>query len=290
MMSTRKTILITLLFSLFLLPQLKAGGGWTQEKNHGYFKLGQWWLISNQHYTDNGLIDPNITIGLFNTFVYGEYGLTDKLTGQVYFPFFSRSYFNNTVSGTTGELIAPGEAINGLGDADVALKYSLLRKGSLALSGTLMFGLPLGNSSGGSGNNLQTGDGEFNQLLQFDLGTGFKLGKANAYANVYAGYNNRSNGFSDEFRFGAEGGLTFGDKLTLILRLIGVKSLQNGSDEDLGNSNSVFANNSEHLSFAPEIAYNLNDKWGVSAGFGGAFYGRLISANPSYTVGIYHQF
>jgi hypothetical protein len=290
-MKNHKSIYILLFLGIFFAQNLQAGGGWPQEKGHGYFKLGQWWLISDQHYTDVGLIDPNITIGLFNTYAYGEYGFTDKLTGLVYFPFFSRSYFNNTISGTTGETLVPGDAINGLGDTDIGIKYGLVTDKRIAVSATVLFGLPLGISDAGLTTAIQTGDGEFNQLVQIDAGTGFKIGKTSAYANAFVGFNNRTQGFSDEFRFGLEGGVTFAnDRLTAILRIFGVKSLQNGNFDDLSNSSSVFANNSEHISFSPEIAYKLNDKWGVSAGFGGAFYGRIISARPSYSFGVFHQF
>ena len=286
-----KLVHILPFFALLLCNTLLAGGGWPQEKGHGYFKLGQWWLISDQHYTDVGKLDPNITIGLFNTYAYGEYGLTDRLTGLVYFPFFSRSYFNNTVSGTTGEVLVPGDAINGLGDTDIGLKYGLITRGPVAVSATLMLGLPLGISDAGKTTAIQTGDGEFNQLLQIDAGRGFKIGKRAAYANAYIGFNNRTQGFSDEFRFGIESGMhLIQDKLIAILRVYGVKSLKNGNIQDLANSSSVFANNSEHISFAPEIAYQFNEKWGISAGFGGAFYGRIISARPSYTFGVFHQF
>ena len=290
-MNNIKSTYIILFFSLFMGQTLIAGGGWPQQKGHGYFKLGQWWLISDQHYTDVGLLDPNITIGLFNTYAYGEYGFTDRLTGIVYFPFFSRSYFNNTVSGTTGEVLVPGDAINGLGDTDIGIKYGLITNGPIALSATLQFGLPLGISDAQKTTAIQTGDGEFNQLIQIDAGKGFKVGKTTAYANAYVGFNNRTQGFSDEFRFGLEGGINlFQDRLIAILRVFGVKSLKNGNFDDLSNSSSVFANNSEHISFAPELAYKLNEKWGISAGFGGAFYGRIISARPSYSVGVFHQF
>ena len=289
-MKNSKSLYILLFLGLFISQNSFAGGGWPQEKGHGYFKLGQWWLISDQHYTDVGQLDPNITIGLFNTYVYGEYGFTDKLTGLVYFPFFSRSYFNNTVSGTTGEVLVPGDAINSIGDTDIGFKYGLT-EGKFAVSATVLFGLPLGVSDAGLTTAIQTGDGEFNQLLQIDAGTGFKVGQTGAYANAYVGFNNRTQGFSDEFRFGIEGGINlFNNKLTAILRIIGVKSLRNGNFDDLSNSSSVFANNSEHISFSPELAYKLNDKWGISAGFGGAFYGRIISARPAYSFGIFHQF
>lgn len=264
-------------------------GGWVQKKGHGFFKLSQWWVIADQHFTDRGLIDPNTTNGIFNTSIYAEYGFSSRLTAIAYVPVFSRAYFNNTISGTTGELLVPGEAINGLGDVDVSLKYGLVTDGPVAVSASLLLGLPLGNASGGTAGNLQTGDGEFNQLLQIDAGKGFKVGKLNAYANAYVGFNNRTNGFSDEIRYGIEGGLTFlNEKVTGILRLYGIQSLKNGELTG-GNSTSIFANNSQHLTFSPEINYHLNDRWGASFTYGTALAGQIIFANPSYSVGVFFK-
>jgi hypothetical protein len=279
-------------FFLLLTNMLLAGGGWPQPKNHGYFKLSQWWVVSNQHFTDVGLIDPNVTTGTFNTSIYAEYGFTDRFTGIVYFPFFSRVYTNNIVSGTTGKVILPGEAINTIGDTDISLKYGLLMNKPVALSATLTLGLPFGESNGGSQGNLQTGDGEFNQMLTFDAGTSFKIGKANAYSNAYVGFNQRNGGFSDEWRFGVEVGATFlKNKITAIARLYGIQSLQNGTRNDDNNSGtSLFANNSEHLTFSPEINYNIDDNWGVSFTYGTALSGKLIFANPSYSVGVFYKF
>lgn len=282
---------IILSISLFIYSiTLTAGGGWPQPKGNGFFKLSQWWVIGTQHFTDVGLIDPNTTNGIFNTSLYAEYGFTDRLTGIAYLPFYSRAYFNNSVSGTTGEVIVPGESINTIGDTDIGFQYGLIKDKPVVLSASVILGLPIGNASGGTAGNLQTGDGEFNQLIKFDAGTGFKIGKLNAYATAYAGFNNRTKGFSDELRYGIEGGATFWNKrITAIARFIGVKSLNNGSLNETPNSTSIFANNSEHFSFSPEIAYNINDKWGVSAGFGKALTGRLIFANTSYMVGVYYK-
>ena len=280
-----------IMFSLVLLPQLLlAGGGWPQPKHGGYFKLAEWWIISDQHYTDSGHIDPNVTTGIFNTTLYAEYGFTNRFTGILNIPLFSRTYHNNLISGTTGEVLAPGSALNSIGDADLGLKYGLIVNKPVVLSATLFLGLPLGEDNGGIAGSLQTGDGEFNQMLQLDLGTSFRLGKLNAYANLYGGFNNRSNGYSDELRFGIEGGATFGkDRITAIARLFGVKSLKNGDPDKAANSTSIFANNSEFLSFSPEVAYRLTDRWGVSAGIGTAFSGRIIFSNSSYTVGVFVQ-
>ncbi len=268
-----------------------AGGGWPQPKGIGYFKLSEWWIVADQHYTDAGRIDPNITNGLFNTSLYAEYGFTNRLTGILHFPIFSRNYFNNQVSGTTGEVIKAGEALNSIGDANLGLKYGVSKQESpVAISVTLTLGLPLGESAGGTEGNLQTGDGEFNQMLQVDAGVSFGTSDVPLYANAYFGANNRTNDFSDELRYGLELGAGLADqKLWLIGRLQGITSLKNGKTAAEITSTSIFANNAEILSAGLEVNYYLTEKWGVSAGFAAPLSGEIIFAAPAYSVGVFHD-
>lgn len=272
---------------MLLLAPAQAGGGWPQLKAEGYFKLSQWWLTADQHYTDAGLIDPNITTGIFNTSLYAEYGFTNRLTGVLYMPFFSRAFNNNQVSGTTGEILTPGDAINSFGDTDIGIKYGLTKPGSaIAVSATLTLGIPLGVEIGGSQNNLQTGDGEFNQLLKIDAGKSF--GKA--YGNIYAGYNNRSKGFSDEVHYGVEAGVQLlNRKFWLIGRVFGVSSMRNGDNTIGTNSTSIFANNIEYTSASLEAAFYLRKHMGISGTVANAFRGELILARPSYAAGIFFE-
>ncbi|MFK7806307.1 MAG: hypothetical protein AB8F74_00770 [Saprospiraceae bacterium] len=269
-----------------------AGGPWPQKKGNGYFKVSEWWTVFDQHFTDQGKIDPNVTTGIFNTSLYAEYGLTSRLTGVVYFPFLSRNYMNDRISATTGETLTKGEAINTIGDTDVSLKYGLSKPGSkIPLAATLTFGIPLGKTSGGAEGNLQTGDGEFNQLLQVDAGTSFPIGKSiNGYASAYVGVNNRTNGFSDEFRYGLEFGAGFWkNKLWIISRLTAVESFKNGDTAESITSTSIFANNTEFTSFGLEVAYYVTERVGLSAGFAGAFRGEVVAASPSYSVGVFYD-
>lgn len=279
---------------LFLLVGfcLEAGGGWPQAKGKGYAKLAAWWLIADQHYTDAGIIDPNITMGVFNNNIYAEYGVTDRLTTVLYFPFFSRNFMNNIISGTTGELLVKGEAINGMGDTDVTLKYALSPPGkSIAISAGLTFGLPLGTDKAGTQENLQLGDGEFNQLLQLDAGTGFQLNGIPMYANIYLGYNNRTEGYSDEIRYGLELGGTFlKNKLGLTLRLAAVESRKNGDTAATTNATSIFSNNAEYTSIGAELYYNITEEWGLSTSLAGAVRGEIIFARPSYSFGVFTKF
>lgn len=284
----KKIFLTTIAVFLFISISF-AGGPWPQPQGKGYFKLTQWWTVFDQHYTDMGLIDPNVTSGIFNTSIYVEYGFTKNLTGVAYLPFFSRNYMNNLVSGTTGDILVPGDAINSLGDADLGIKYAFPTK--LPLAATLTFGLPLGQSVGGELDNLQTGDGEFNQMLQIDAGAGFNVtSDISFYMSTMIGVNNRTKGFSDEFRYSVEGGFGFLDKkLWLIGRLLGVESFKNGETAGSVTSTSIFANNSEHLSYSVEAAAYVYKKIGISASYTAPIRGEIISANPAYSVGVFYD-
>lgn len=287
-MLVKKTYGILLLV-LISLTALQAGGPWPQPKGRFYLKLSEWWVRYDQHYTGSGQTDPNVTTGVYNTVLYAEYGLTDRITGVINFPFVSRNVMNNLRSQTTGEIIAAGDAITGLGDTELSLRYALNAPGSAyPIAASLMLGLPLGNDKGGSGENLQTGDGEFNQLLGLSMGHSFRLGKSNAYWSAFAGVNNRTNDFSDEFRYQLEGGLNLvNEKLWVIGRLNGAESFFNGATAANTTNTSIFANNAEFVSPGLELNYYLTDRLGLSVSAAGAVSGKLIAAAPAFSVGVF---
>ena len=261
---------------------------WNKGKGKGYYKLSGWYLQADQHFTGTGDIEPNLTRSQFNLSFYGEYGISNKFDVIAYVPFFSRGTENDEISGTTGQLISEGEAFNGFGDVDLGVRYGLFKNDKYALSATLKLGLPTGNSAGGSDGSFQTGDGEFNQLLQTDLGTSFKVGEISSYAKMYVGYNNRTEGFSDEVRSGAELGFNFlKNKLWLIGRTDIIKSLNNGSLNAQNSQGSVFANNLEFTSLGLEAVYSITEKLGVSLNYTSAISGRVIFAAPSISGGVF---
>ena len=265
-------------------------GPWPQPKGSAYLKLYEFWLRFDEHYTSNGEIDPNATLGLYNTALYGEYGITDRLTVFGNVPFFSRNTINNQVSGTRGNITQAGEAINGFGDTDLGLRFGLTQPGTpLAVAASLTLGLPLGEDAGGEQMNLQTGDGEFNQMLLLEVGKSIALGDRNdAYVSAFAGVNNRSNGFSDEFRFGLEAGANLlNRRVWLIGRLNGSESFFNGETAATAITTSIFSNNAEYLSVGGEVNVYLTEKIGVSAGVAGAVSGRIIAAAPAYSAGVF---
>lgn len=258
---------------------------WNKGKGNGYYKLSASSLVADEHYTSTKEIDPNITRGNFVVSAYGEYGLTEKFDIIAYVPLLARVYQNEQVSRTTGNVINEGESVNSIGDIDLGLRYGILKNDFLALSTTVKLGLPTGKKSGGKDGSLQTGDGEFNQLLQLDLGIPFKLGSQNLYGKIYSGFNNRTKGFSDELQFGAEIGTKFYNKIFVAIKSANVRSFNNG--DVIGTGQGVFANNVEFTNLAGEIGYYITNKFGVSFNYTTILSGKITYAAPTYSGGLF---
>ncbi|MTB50943.1 hypothetical protein [Lewinella sp. W8] len=279
-----------LLFAFLLTSPALSAGPWPPGKGKGYYKLYEWWIRFDEHYSSTGELDPNATIGLYNTTIFATHGFSDRLTGVMNLPLFSRSTINNQVSGTRGNIIVPGDEINTIGDAELGIRYALSSPGAKwPVAVGLTLGLPLGEAAGGELGNLQTGDGEFNQLIYAETGTSVQLSKSTQlYSSVMLGVNNRSGGFSDEFRYGMDVGVGLsGSKLWIIGRLQGSESFFNGETAETTTSTSIFSNNAEYLSLGGEINYYLTDRLGLSAGAATAISGRIIAAAPAFSLGIF---
>jgi hypothetical protein len=119
-------------------------------------------------------------------------------------------------------------------------------------------------------------------MIKFDVS--YSLYPKPAYVSAYAAFNNRTNNFSDEIRFGAEVGLTL-KKFIPILKLNVVQSLYNGNAEEA--QNGIFSNNTEYISPTIELNYQFTDKVGLSGSGGFAFAGKNILAAPNWSLGVY---
>lgn len=261
-----------------------AGGGWPQPRGKGYFKLGQSYLLSSQYYDGNGnILKLTPSYGFFSTSLYGEYGFTNRLTGIIYLPFFARAIQNELKVLNSTSPNQPGAELNSFGDIDISIKYGLIVNKPIVVSASILFGLPTGNNGAGNTSALQTGDGEFNQMIRVDASHSFS--PKPVYVSAYAAFNHRARGFSNEVRFGAEVGLTL-KKFIPILKLNVVKSLYDGSGV-VENSNGIFSNNTEFVSPTIELNYQITDKVGVTGSGGFAFAAKNILAAPNWGLGVY---
>jgi len=272
----------TLCIVLFVM---NAHAQWTQEKGKGYYKIGGWFLEADQHYTDTGLIDPNITRGHFISSFYGRYGLSNKLTLVGYLPY--TQVYQNGQRFSSGLPSLAGESFSSLGDIDFGVEYQLWKKNGWAFSTSLILGLPTGDDAGGSDGSYQTGDGEFNQNLQFNLGKSFPIGKQHFYFKSNLSINQRSKGYSDEWYFGLETGTKVAkDKLLLLGRFNTRQSLQNGNLSAVNNNGSIFANNVEVTNLGGEIIYGFYKVWSVNLTGSFPISGKVIYKAPALSAGI----
>jgi hypothetical protein len=156
----------------------------------------------------------------------------------------------------------------------------------------LTLGLPLGQTAKGvtdSGDPriLQTGDGEFNQLLMLIASHSFY--PKPLYVSAGFGFNNRTNGFSDEIRWLFEVGYSASKKTNLALKVYSIHSLKNG-DPGGGAGNGVFGNNIEFISFGPDISYLFSGSFGASIMGGFAVGAKNVLAAPNFGIGIFKTF
>ena len=194
---------------LSLLPlAARAGGGWTKGQGHGYVKLGLTSVSTTSYHTLSG---QTISTARFRQQVvglYGEYGLTNRLETVLNVPLYRRAAF----SGFT-----PGQ---GFGDAEIGLRYGLIQ-GAWPLAVGVALELPTGNARArgydrqdpSSFINLPTGDGELNVWTRAALS--HPLPNHPAYFTLDAGYNKRTQGFTDQFSAGLQVGYKVKDRAWL---------------------------------------------------------------------------
>ena len=121
-------------------------------------------------------------------------------------------------------------------------------------------------------------------MLEIQAGYAFLNNKA--YLGVSTGVNQRSNDFSDEFRYGLEVGYRI-HRFTTILKADGIYTFFNGKAPI--SDNGIFSNNTEYLIITPEIRYNIKDSFGLTANTGFVLFGRNILAAPNYSVGLFYK-
>lgn len=271
-------LLISSTFSAF------AGGGWVAKKGEGYFKLNQSYVDASSFFNAAGESISITGLGLYTTAVYGEYGITDKLTAIAYSPLFVRTVLNREVSENTGLTLADGDTYNGYGDSEIGIKYGIIKDKPVVFAVTLMAGIPSGATGVGNTELLQTGDGEFNQLIQFDVSSS----KQNFFFGLKTGFNNRSNDFSEEFRYGGEFGYAKQNWYT-VFKYDGVKSFNNGDVNAGGNGGSIFSNNIEFDLVSLEGGYFLNSSLGVSAAVLYPLAGKRVLDAPNFNLGVFYK-
>lgn len=268
---------------LFCNSENLRSQGWPQKAGHGFYKLGVNIVSSDKFYEKSGEVLTIPTLSDYTVSLYGEYGITGGVTGILYLPVVKRITLNKQVGEPSGFVYFEGDEVTGVADADVGVRVQLFKTGSTVLTAGLKLGLPLGSDE--QENGLYTGDGEFNQVLT--IGAGHSFYPLPAYATGFLGVNNRTNGYSDEVHYGAELGYTVAEAVTVSGRLTGLESFRNGDGDVTGGMGGLFANDQRYLTYGAEVAWQMTEYVGLSAGITSAFFGRNTLSASEFSAGIF---
>jgi outer membrane putative beta-barrel porin/alpha-amylase len=281
MKKTISLVLFGILFSM-TFSNLYAGA-WTQKANSGFYKLGMRYISATNLYDKDGnkIEIPKLT----NLFIalYGEYGLNDQLTLIANFSLLESIKIDDFKN--NGNVVLKGSSNNGIADSELGLRYKIWQGEGSILSTELFFGIPVGDTENKNG--LYTGDNEFNQNINILLGQSFY--PFPLYFSAQIGFNNRAGGFSDEVRYATEIGFNFIPNLLLALKIYGVETLENGSDNVVGGSYGFHSNNQKYLAFGPELNYSITNSIGLSLGFESATNAANVPSALAYSFGIYFK-
>ena len=259
------------------------GEGWTKKAGTGYYALDFRFLNTSKYHNsegDNVDIDGVVDLAIN---LYSEYGLTDNLTIKLNFPFYK--ILKNDQKCPPGENCLNKEN-KGIGDIDLGLRYKLGTLGNTTFGAGLTFGIPINaDDIYGKGSKLALSDGEFNQIMSLEAG--HSLYPLPAYISGSVKFNNRDEGFSDQFYFGAEGGYKLSNNFLLNLRVNFLKSLNNGDKKNFDDLIPVLANNQEYLAIRFGAFYNFYKNYGISFTSDFGIYAKNILSAPVFSIGFF---
>ena len=251
-----------------------------QPQGEGWLRLSQAVIHADQFFDSNEERLSIRTNAIYTTSLSGALGLSGRLTATLYFPFFVRSTINKLQYNQSGKTEA-GNALNSLGDSEIGLVYGFRGHKPFQINGFLKLGLPLGKRTKvGTERDLQTGDGEFNQLIGVQL---YYAPGDRYFISGHVAFNNRTEEFSDEIRFGFEAGYKI-KKFQAVGRIAVKESLFN--DSAPVSLNSVYSNHQEYISPAVEVWYALRGSLSIYSS--AAFFpiGRNTLTSPWYEAGL----
>ena len=166
------------------LVEVQAQSGWTKGKDEAFFKLSYIHFSSDEYHNLSGESMTTATYRQQQVGVYGEYGVTERLTLLMDWPLLKWQGFEST------------ETVLGTGDIRIGAKYALVKK--IPISLTIMPELPIAQANKYARNdnpafgsiNLPTGDGEFNVYSTLAVST--SLYPLPGYVNFFSTYNFRT--------------------------------------------------------------------------------------------------
>ncbi len=278
--------LMVLITVMFCFADSVVAGPWPRKQGSGFIQLGFSTIGYNKIYDDHSEKAPVFADVHDNVLqLFGEVGLTDLLTftAAIPFKFISVSPQPTLFAPSTTKL-----SNSGIGDIDVAARYSLWSQDGYILSGGVRVGIPAGDVKDRNG--LVLGDGEYNAAPMVLFGKSFY--PEPAYITADVGFNFRGKSFSNELLYNIEAGYGFLDsRLFLILLISGKESTSSVPTKYYAaTAYGLWNNNQEYTAIAPKVLYKVSEHTGISLSFTTAVHGRNIAGGFVFAAGVFHEF
>ena len=273
-----------LFFFTFCAQYLIGQNGWTQDKGKYYTQANIAHFSSNKFYgTEGNLFDGGSDFKSTALHVYGEYGISSRLTSTLNLPFIFHRF------STT-------ETVSSLGSIDLGLKYRLLKNFPLSIQAD--FSIPttdgiqfaqskVANQLGTFDEiNLPTSDGEFN--IWTTLAASKSTQNGNTFFGLFGAVNFRTESFSNQLKIGGEVGHLFFDKLYLIGKVNILDRI--GDGESSGTASFLFGEGTSYTSFNFTTMFKLNERLmllGSLSNVSGTFVKRRnVYSGTSFSIGV----
>lgn len=270
-----------LLCSLFISFLSYAQGAWTQKKGEAYTQLSfstirtYSTIFGNPDYSTREITDNTIQF-------YSEYGLSNKTTIILNLPL---KYIKTGLLVGNGKPVSTANSITSLGNIEVGVKHQFYNK-KWVIAGQLNLEANTGFYDNPSG--IRTGADAWTFTPTLNFSRSFK----NFYAQAFTGINLRTNNYSHNFKIGGEIGIKPINNIILIAFIDIVKSFNNGNIilPTTNQLTALYVNDQEYTTYGLKVIGEITNKFGVNAGFGGAFTGNNVPKSPALSFGAYHKF
>ncbi len=270
---------------LFISCDSIAQSGWTKPKGELFSRIGYQYFSSDRYFNLSGNETNTNTFIQHAITLYGEYGLSDRLTLLMDWPAFKAHRFEST------------ETITGMGDVKLGVKYALSKKIPLSLS--ILPEVPIARANRLAQNNnpdfgsinLPTGDGEFNVFNILSGSVSFY--PLPIYSNAFIAYNLRTGyediQLSDQVLYGVE----VGGKLFDVVWLKTALKLQQSLDQSSEVVSFVRGEGTEYTSLNLGLFVPFKNGFGVDFNYFD-FIDFLIPRRniydaPAFSIGLVYE-
>ncbi|MFK7833568.1 MAG: hypothetical protein AB8B52_09845 [Winogradskyella sp.] len=275
-------IILALCFSLTALSQ----SPWTKEQGQFYTQLTYTTIPNYNTFFGNPDFEVPAEISDNTLQLYGDYGLSNKTTLIVNLPLklITVNDFEDPRIDCGGDCSQDFNE-TAFGNVEIGLKHNFYNKDWL-ISGQFTVEANTGIYDERSG--IRTGYDAYTFTPLLTAGRSF--GKT--YVQSFIGANIRTNDYSSNFKIGGEVGRKITKRIWLIAFVDVVKSFYNGTIVlPVQNSfTGLYINDQDFGAYGLKAIGELTDKFGITTGFGGAFFGNNVAKQAAFNFGLYHKF